>query len=165
MRAWMLAGAPCPDTQLQPTAENLPAVDAAALCLVNQVRIAHGLPALADNPALALAAQNHDDDMVASDYFDHVGPAGDTPRSRVQASGYIGAAQPSWVVGENIAWGTLTLATPAAIVTGWVNSPEHLANILDPAFRDTALRADAAAPASLSMGEAGAVYTEDFGAR
>ena len=165
MRAWLVAGSTCPNTQLVPAADNLTTVDAATLCLVNQIRLAHGLPALADDAALGAAAQSHEDDMLRNDYFDHAGPAGDTPESRVQASGYLTAADASWVVGENLAWGTLTLATPAAIVNGWVNSPEHLANILDPAFADTAVRAAAAAPASLSGGQSGAVYTEDFGGR
>ncbi len=40
-------------------------------------------------------------------------------------------------VGENIAWGTLWLATPKAIVAGWMASPGHRANILDATFKDT----------------------------
>jgi uncharacterized protein YkwD len=68
------------------------------------------------------------------------------------------------VIGENIAWGTLWLATPRAIVTSWMNSPGHRANILNPRFRDTGIGISPHAPASLSGGQSGAIYTQDFGA-
>ena len=155
--------APCADTDLTPDPSNVAAVDAATLCLVNQLRGQHGLPALVENSRLQLSAQRHSDDMIAQDYFAHVGPAGDDPLSRMQDAGYVTPTTVSYVVGENIAWGTLTLSTPAAIVTAWINSPEHLANMLDPAFRDTGMAVDPSAPASLSQGQPGAIYTQDFG--
>jgi uncharacterized protein YkwD len=42
-------------------------------------------------------------------------------------------------------------------------SPGHRANILDARFRDTGIGASAHPPASLSGGQPGAVYTQDFG--
>ena len=62
---------------------------------------------------------------------------------------------------ENIAAATSYLATPAATVRLWMNSPGHRANILAP----TATPASAsppAAPASVGSGPGG-TYTEDFG--
>lgn len=155
--------APCADTDLIPDPTNLDRVNAAALCLVNQVRGQHGLGELVVNANLQRAAQRHSDDQVAQDYFSHQGPSGDDPLSRMQDAGYISDGASNYVVGENIAWGTLTLATPAAMVDAWVHSPEHLANILDSSYRDTGLAAAASAPASLAAGQAGAIYTEDFG--
>jgi uncharacterized protein YkwD len=155
--------APCADGDLMPDPTNLARVNAAALCLVNQVRGEHGLPALVENAKLQTAAQRHTDDMVTQSYFAHVGPGGDDPLSRIQSTGYLSNTSVGYIVGENIAWGTLTLATPSAIVNAWVNSPEHLANILDPAFRDTGMAASSSAPPTMALGQPGSIYTQDFG--
>jgi uncharacterized protein YkwD len=42
-------------------------------------------------------------------------------------------------------------------------SPEHLANILDGDYRDTAIGVAPAAPPSLANGQPGAIYTQEFG--
>jgi uncharacterized protein YkwD len=154
---------PCPDTQLIPSAANVAAVDAATVCLVNQVRAQHGVAAMRFSTRLAQAAQRHAADMVASDYFGHVGPAGDTPVSRIRDTGYLRNTSVGYVVGENLAWGTLTLATPAATVAAWIASPEHLSNMLDPGFADTAVYVDPQAPPTLSQGQPGATYAQEFG--
>lgn len=52
---------------------------------------------------------------------------------------------------------------PKAIVAAWIASPEHLANILEAKYRDTAIGIDPQAPASLCEEEDGAVYTQEFG--
>ena len=104
--------------------------------------------------------------MVAEDYFNHISPNGETPLDRVRASGYIPNPLAGYTIGENIAWGTLYLATPSAIVAAWTASPEHLANILRGAYRDTAIGVVPSPPprlASLSGGQAGAVYTQKLG--
>jgi uncharacterized protein YkwD len=112
---------------------------------------------------LARAAQAHSDDMAQGDYFEHVGPTGDTPVSRMRASGYIYSSRVGYEVGENIGWGTLWLATPRAIVQAWMGSPEHRANILNGHYRDTAIGVAPHPLASLARGQAGAIYTQDFG--
>src|SRR5438477_162532 len=68
-----------------------------------------------------------------------------------------------YVIGENLAWGTLNLATPEAIVAAWVASPGHLANILEAEYRDTGIGVVAQVPSSLSGGEPGATYAQEFG--
>ena len=153
----------CPDSFLTPKQDNLDRIRTATLCLINQERIRHNETPLRFSDQLEQAAQRHTDDMVGSDYFDHIGPHGDTPLSRVRDTGYIYSPRVGYVVGENIAWGTLGLATPHSIVMAWIASPEHLANILDQRFRDTAIGVDASAPPSLAKGQAGAIYTQDFG--
>jgi uncharacterized protein YkwD len=55
------------------------------------------------------------------------------------------------------------LATPEAIVAAWIASPEHRANVLEGSYKDTGLGVVPAVPASFSAGQAGAIYTEDFG--
>jgi uncharacterized protein YkwD len=154
---------PCQNTQLTPDEDNLPAVTAATLCLVNQERARHSEMPLQQNADLEAAADSHSSEMVALDYFGHVAPNGLTPLARVQNTGYIPSAEDGYTVGENIAWGTLELSTPQAIVAAWIASPEHLANILEANYRDTAIGIDPEAPASLANEQDGAVYTQEFG--
>ncbi len=146
-----------------PNQGNLELIRSATLCLINQERSLHGERALAFNEDLQRAAQEHASNMAFGNYFEHVGPHGDTPLSRIRASGYIYSSHVGYVIGENIAWGTLTLATPRAIVKAWIASPPHLANILDARFRDSAIGVSPHAPAQLAHGQAGAIYSEDFG--
>jgi uncharacterized protein YkwD len=162
VQAPVASTAPCGNTGLTPDAANIPLVEAATQCLVNQVRGEHGLRALTENSDLQQAADAHNADQVTRDYFSHTDPSGGTPLSRVQATGYMNPNQ-AYLLGENIAWGTLNLSTPAAIVNAWVNSPDHLANILDPTYTQTGLAASTQAPPSLAQGQQGSIYTQDFG--
>jgi uncharacterized protein YkwD len=68
-----------------------------------------------------------------------------------------------YVIGENLAWGTLSLATPQAIVSAWIASPPHLANILEGGYRDTGIAIAPAVPTALADGVAGATYGQEFG--
>jgi uncharacterized protein YkwD len=154
----------CPGASLTPEESNLETIRTATLCLVNRERADNGESPLQPNAQLQQAAQGHSEDMVDQDYFEHVGPSGDTPLSRMRAAGYIYSSQVGYEVGENIGWGTLWLATPNAIVAAWMASPGHRANILDAHFRDTAIGVSPHAPVALAHGQAGAIYTQDFGA-
>ena len=105
------------------------------------------------NLALTRAAQNYAQYMGAANFFDHYGPDGSTPWSRAEAEGYTG-----WTyMGENIAAG---YATPAAVMAGWMNSPGHRANILEPGFRDIGV-GYAYVPGSTY----GYYWVQDFGSR
>ncbi len=101
--------------------------------------------------------------MAFEDYFEHVGPRGETPLSRMRASGYIYSSQIGYEVGENIGWGTLWHATAHAIVAAWMASPEHRAIILDARFRNTGVGVSSHPPSSLAHRQRGAIYTQDFG--
>jgi uncharacterized protein YkwD len=80
---------------------------------------------------LERAARIHSDDMAAHDYLDHVGRDGSTPADRVSRAGY------RWrMVGENVAAGPLSAEE---VVDGWLASPEHCANIMDPRFTEMGL--------------------------
>jgi len=153
----------CPNTQLRPSRQDLPLIRTATLCLVNRERLSHGMAALAPNVRLQDAAQGHSADMAAGDYFEHDGRHGDTPLSRMRASGYIFSSRIGYAVGENIAWATLGLSTPNAIVASWMASPGHRANILDATFRETGIGVSPHPLASLAHGQSGAIYTQDFG--
>lgn len=156
-------GGNCPDADLMPEAANLERIRTATLCLVNRERARDGEALLHQNGDIQRAAQLHSAEMAARDYFEHEGPGGDTPVSRLRASGYIYSSRVGYAVGENIAWGTLNLATPRAIVASWMASPEHRANILDARYRDSAIGVAPHPLASLAEGQPGAIYTQDFG--
>ena len=153
----------CVDANLTPTSQNLGRIRDATLCLVNRERAGHGESPLRVDAALQCAAQRHSEDMASGDYFDHVGPGGDTPLSRISHCGYIYSSRVGYEVGENIGWGTLWLATPRAMVAAWMASPGHRENILDGNYRDTAIGVVARPVASLARGQSGAIYTQDFG--
>jgi uncharacterized protein YkwD len=156
------AGA-CPGADLQPTQSNIEAVRAATLCLIDQERNSRGEASLQFNADLQQSAQAHTESMAFGDYFEHDGPGGDTPLSRMIAAGYIPNSNVGYEIGENIGWGTFSLGTPRAIVAAWMASPGHRANILDARFRDTAVGVSPHVPASLSGGQPGGIYTQDFG--
>lgn len=153
----------CPNTALTPRAGNAEAIREAVLCLVNREREAHGESALTVNAKLTRAAQGHSEEMASGDYFSHYAPDGSSPLDRMRATGYIYSPQLGYEVGENIAWGTLWLASPQSIVNSWMASPEHRANILDAGYRETGIGVSPQAPASMSGGQAGGLYTQDFG--
>lgn len=78
--------------------------------------------------ALDEAAQRHARDMARGNYFDHRGRDGSQPKDRVIRAGY----RPR-LSGENIAFGP---ETAEEVVAGWLDSPGHCANIMDPRFRE-----------------------------
>jgi uncharacterized protein YkwD len=156
-------GGICPNAQLRPSAQNLEQIRTATLCLVNGERLSHGESALTPNQDLQSSAQGHSDDMAAGDYFEHDGRNGETPLSRMRAAGYIPSAHVGYAVGENIAWATLWLASPKAIVASWMSDAGHRANILDATFSDSGIGVSPHPLASLAHGQPGAIYTQDFG--
>ncbi|HAS84853.1 MAG TPA: hypothetical protein DCS23_02120 [Candidatus Yonathbacteria bacterium] len=87
------------------------------------------LPALTENTLLNRDAQMKVDDMFAKQYFEHVSPTGVGPSDLAQAVGYAYVT-----VGENLALGDF--AGDAGVVTAWMNSPGHRANILNTHYRE-----------------------------
>jgi uncharacterized protein YkwD len=153
----------CANAQLVPTRSNLTLIRAATLCLINRERTTRGERPLRPNGRLRRAAQAHSESMAFGDYFEHVGPRGQTPLARMRAVGYISSKRVGFEVGENIAWGTLYLASPRAIVASWMASPGHRANILDSRYRETGIGVAPHPLASRADGQPGAIYTQDFG--
>jgi uncharacterized protein YkwD len=154
---------PCTNTRLMPNNKDLKLIRAATLCLINRERTRRGEHSLRPNARLRRAAEAHSQSMAFDDYFEHVGPRGQTPLARMRDVGYISSKRLSFEVGENIAWGTLWLATPRAIVAAWMASPGHRANILDPRYRETGIGVSPHPLSSRAHGQPGAIYTQDFG--
>jgi uncharacterized protein YkwD len=155
-------GGRCPDATLEPSTHNVARVRAATLCLVNRERAAHGEGALHWNIHLIAAAQAHTESMAFGDYFEHVGPHGQTPLMRIRRTGYISSSRVGFEIAENIGYGTLWLGTPKSIVATWMASPGHRANILDRHFRDTGIGVSPHT-GGLAHGQSGGLYTQDFG--
>jgi uncharacterized protein YkwD len=108
-----------------------------ALQLVNDVRTRGtrcGEHTFAPAPPLALSgslgnvALGHAADMAEHDYFEHRDLNGGSPADRVRATGYR-----ERLVGENIAYGPKSLQE---VVQGWLDSPGHCENIMDPRFEE-----------------------------
>lgn len=146
-----------------PEAANVGLVRAAVLCLINRMRAEHGELPLEADARLEASAESHTEEMIAADYFEHVSPSGLTPVGRDEQTGYIPNSSVGYVIGENLAWGTLSLSTPEAIVAAWAASPGHLANILESQYLDTGIGVVPAVPASLADGASGATYAQEFG--
>jgi uncharacterized protein YkwD len=66
--------------------------------------------------------------MAVHNYFEHQDLSGRTPADRVRAVGYR-----EKLVGENIAFGP---RTAEEVVQGWLDSPAHCENIMDPRFAE-----------------------------
>lgn len=98
------------------------------LALTNQFRAQNQLAPLTLNVELNAAALGHSRDMALRDYFSHTGLNGSTLSDRARAVGYAARS-----LGENIAAGQ---TTPATVVQGWINSPGHRANLLNPSFTE-----------------------------
>ncbi|QJI37628.1 CAP domain-containing protein [Pseudomonas sp. ADAK13] len=102
------------------------------------------------NEALATAAAGHARNMANGNFFDHLDHDGRTPGDRAELAGYIGQQ-----IGENIAAG---MDTPRKVVDGWLASPGHCANLMNPQFREMG-----AAYAMDPKSDAGIYWTGLFG--
>ena len=77
---------------------------------------------------LEQAARAHSEDMATSNFISHTGSNGLGVSARVEANGYTWRA-----VGENIAGG---YSSPDDVTEGWLSSPGHCANIMNPDFTE-----------------------------
>lgn len=153
------AASPCTAGRGLPAQLGDTALDSTTLCLINRERAAHGLRRLRLDSRLNRAARRHSRDMVAHHYFAHDSRRGAGFRARIARSGWM-KGRSRWSVGENLARGTGTHATPRAIVNAWMRSAGHRHNILQPRFRVIGIGIHLGVPVG---GRAGATYTTDFG--
>lgn len=87
------------------------------------------VPPLRYSDVLSEASRAHAEDMAERGYFDHKTPEGITPTQRLAKTGY------QWsLTGENIARGQMSAREA---VEGWLASPGHCANIMEPRFSET----------------------------
>ncbi|MFL1512737.1 CAP domain-containing protein [Pseudomonas prosekii] len=107
---------------------------------------------LAWNAILGAAAEAHSRDMANNNYFDHKDRNGGTPGDRAELAGYSYQQ-----IGENIAAGQDTIRK---VVDGWIGSPGHCANLMNPQFQELG-----AAYAVDPKSDSGIYWTAMFGAQ
>lgn len=157
------AAGDCGNVDVQAGDSSADSQSATTICLLNRERTSRGLRALRVNGSLSDAAQAHTNDMVRSRYFAHDSRSGGDVVDRVRSRGYLSNVR-SWMVGENLAWGSGSRSTPSSIVDAWMHSPGHRANILTARFREIGIGLSFRAPVSVG-GRAAATYTTTFGSR
>lgn len=94
--------------------------------LVNEHRAKNGLSALQEDWQLSRVARYKSQDMKDKRYFSHTSPTYGSPFQMMQNFGITYRT-----AGENIAMGQ---RTPQAVVSAWMNSSGHRANILNPQY-------------------------------
>lgn len=95
--------------------------------LVNQERAKAGLSALKTDAKLTTVADAKAKDMYNNNYFDHNSPTYGSPFDMMKQFGVTYS-----YAGENIAMGQ---QSPTEVMTAWMNSPGHKANILNANFK------------------------------
>ncbi|GAB9471937.1 Scp-like extracellular protein [Globisporangium polare] len=89
---------------------------------VNAERVKQGKAAFCTNKKLQTAAQLHSEDQAKTNTMSHTGSDGSTMDQRVTAQGFVWSG-----VAENVAAGQVDVAS---VMTSWMNSAGHRANIL-----------------------------------
>ena len=103
--------------------------------LVNEERSERGLNSLELDDTLVDIAEDHSQSMANNDFFGHKDPTdGSSPLDRIDEGGYEWSR---W--GENVAAG---YATPEDVMEGWMKSPGHRSNILNPNFTEIGIGYD-----------------------
>jgi uncharacterized protein YkwD len=154
----------CPNADALPGTVPTRALGTATVCLVNRVRAGRGLARLRVNRHLNRFATAFTRRMVSRRFFSHDVPGGPSFSQRANSSAYARSAG-RMTMGENLAWGTAELATPAAIVEAWLRSPGHRDNVLRPRFREIGVGVLEAAPEVGWEGSSPVTYVHAFGWR
>jgi uncharacterized protein YkwD len=98
---------------------------------INLLRGDRGLDPLRPEPRLFAAAEGHALDLLRNGLQSHEGSDGSLPPERATRAGY-----PWILVGENVATG---FGSASGVVSGWMASPPHRANLLTPDFREVGI--------------------------
>ena len=119
-------------TTLAPTASfDARGWESEILRITNVERQNAGLNPLVVCTRLANSALAHTNRMLEGQFFSHSDPGtGTASGDRIRSTGYFDSSN-GWGYGENIAMG---YSSPNATMVGWMNSPGHRANILNPSF-------------------------------
>ena len=115
------------------------AQEATMECMIDFAREEAGLAGLAGTPSLESSAADKAGDIIGCGEFSHTA-CGREFTYWLEQDGY-GKPGGCWGAGENIAWGTGELGTVRSIATAWINSPEHLENMLDSTYREVGVGA------------------------
>jgi uncharacterized YkwD family protein/spore coat assembly protein SafA len=111
-----------------PNINDVKALENEVIRLVNIERSKHGLRPLTANWELSRVARIKSQDMKNKGYFSHYSPTYGSPFDMMKKFGFK-----FYSAGENIAMGQ---RTPQEVMTAWMNSPGHRANILKADFKE-----------------------------
>ncbi len=120
--------------------------------LTNIERQKAGVPPLTLSSELTAAAQSYSETMGGSGCFSHSCGAVPNFADRISMAGYGGMM----AAAENIAAG---YPSPEAVVDGWMNSPGHRENLLNPSYTEIGIGV------AQGGGRFGLYWTQDFGSR
>lgn len=151
----------CPGADALPGSVRPAEARQATQCLLNAERARRGLRPLRADRRLAKAARGHGRDMVSRRYFAHDSLDGRDFAARIRATGYVPRTG-GLVIGENLAWGSMSLGTPREIVSSWMASPPHRRNILNRRFSAIGIAIVKGAPGAAPNA---ATYVTEFGHR
>lgn len=115
-----------PVASVASNSSDIDAMEAAVVELTNAERVKAGLQPFKTHTPLMAAAREKSQDMKDKNYFSHTSPTYGSPFDRLKALGISYKA-----AGENIAKGQ---RTAQEVVTAWMNSEGHRANILNANF-------------------------------
>lgn len=113
----------------------------ASLCNTERAKV--GVGPLSNNESLRTIARFKTNDMLQNEYFDHISPSGVSPSDLAGTFGYDYSTfgENIWMTGTNSLKDHPELldmfkanVTAQKIVTAWMNSPGHRANILNVKF-------------------------------
>jgi uncharacterized protein YkwD len=134
------------------------------LAAVNSFRAAHGLSRLHESAALDSSARQHSLEMGRDGYFAHSSADGTAFWKRIQHF-YAARNYSYWSVGENLLWSSPSVSAGGAMKL-WIGSPEHLANLLTPRWRELGVSAVSVVHApGIFGGRRVVIITTDFGDR
>ena len=119
--------APHKKSQLSP-------LDRQVASAINQFRKTHGLPLLHVAHQLNAASRQHSKEMGSHGYFDHNSADGTVWWKRIQHY-YPQTGYRYWTVGENLVYSSPDISAATAMKM-WIGSPEHLANLMNPSWRN-----------------------------
>ena len=122
-----------------------------ALGIINQERAKMGCVPLVMQTQLMAAARTHAKNMAEKNFFSHVGLDGSTFADRIRAQGFRGG-----YLAENIAAGQ---RTAAEVVSVWMRSKGHRANILNCRYTVTGIALEQQANDQPVSGHSGAFST------
>jgi uncharacterized protein YkwD len=161
----VLASAPTATSSSSENVERRPALEAAVIHELNEVRSAQGLQPLRSSPSLRTAARGHSRAMLDDGFFSHDSADGTAFSERIRRY-YTNRGWRTWSVGEALLASQGLSIDAAGIVKAWLESPPHREIILSPTFRDAGIGALYApsAPKEFSGAET-VVVTADFGLR
>ncbi|MBI5654536.1 hypothetical protein HZC53_02720 [Candidatus Uhrbacteria bacterium] len=96
--------------------------------LTNREREKLNIDTLTTNIKLMNAAQAKADDMLAKQYFSHIGPGGELPWKWITDSGYAYKS-----AAENLA---IHFTEAEDVESGWLASPNHRQNLINPKYSE-----------------------------